>query len=466
MKGRAILISVLALGLMLALAAGLSLAQGPEPQGDGGIQAAPVDTSFTYQGRLNDGGSPANGEYDFRFILYDALIGGSQMGITVFSDDIPVTDGLFTVALDFGNPYDGRGVWLEASVRSGGSAGGYTVLDPRQKITPAPYAIYALDADLLDGQHASSFASADHDHWGETWSGSGFGLTLNSSDNDGLRVSGGNFGVYVNSPGSDGVHIDSPGSGGVHIDSPGGRGVRVYSAGSDGFFALSPEQDGVRVESAGRWGLYVISAGDHGVAIANAGQDGVYIDGAGDDGVYVKNTVGLAGEFHGAVYVGGLLTKAGGGFKIDHPLAPDSKYLNHSFVESPDMMNVYNGNVTTDDDGYATVGLPDYFEALNKDYRYQLTVIGTFAQAIIAQEIEDDQFVIQTDQPNVKVSWQVTGIRHDPWAEANQIPVEEDKPSEEQDTYLHPEVYGMPETRGLAYREAQSKGYEVSPQGR
>ncbi|MBN1139554.1 MAG: hypothetical protein JXM73_23460 [Anaerolineae bacterium] len=105
------------------------------------------------------------------------------------------------------------------------------------------------------------------------------------------------------------------------------------------------------------------------------------------------------------------------------------------------MMNVYNGNVTTDAEGFATVTLPDYFEALNRDYRYQLTVIGTFAQAIIAQEIEANRFVIQTDQPGVKVSWQVTGVRQDPYAEANRIVVEEDKPPKERGTYLHPEAY-------------------------
>jgi hypothetical protein len=130
------------------------------------------------------------------------------------------------------------------------------------------------------------------------------------------------------------------------------------------------------------------------------------------------------------------------------------------------MMNVYNGNVTTDGEGLATVTLPDYFEALNRDFRYQLTVIGTFAQAIVAQEIEDGQFVIQTDQPNVKVSWQVTGIRQDPYARANRIVVEEDKPPEERGTYLHPEAHGQPESRGLTTLRAQREGYEEPEAGR
>ena len=71
-------------------------------------------------------------------------------------------------------------------------------------------------------------------------------------------------------------------------------------------------------------------------------------------------------------------------------------------------------------------------------------MIGRFAQAIVEQEIEDNRFTIRTNLANVKVSWQVTGIRQDAWANANRIPVEEDKPDAEQGTYLHPEVYGQP----------------------
>ncbi|MGH9844628.1 MAG: hypothetical protein ACREEM_38400 [Blastocatellia bacterium] len=69
----------------------------------------------------------------------------------------------------------------------------------------------------------------------------------------------------------------------------------------------------------------------------------------------------------------GTLSKGGGSFKIDHPLDPENKYLYHSFVESPDMMNIYNGVVTLDETGQAEVELPDYFSALNRDFRYQFT---------------------------------------------------------------------------------------------
>src|SRR5437867_12632895 len=139
------------------------------------------------------------------------------------------------------------------------------------------------------------------------------------------------------------------------------------------------------------------------------------------------------------VHISGPLEKPGGSFKIDHPLDPANQYLYHSFVESPDMLNIYNGNVTTDAQGDATVVLPDWFEALNRDFRYQLTVLGKqWAQARVEEEIQHNQFRIKTDKPNVKVSWQVTGIRHDPWAEQHRIPVEEAKLAAERGQYLHP----------------------------
>lgn len=130
-------------------------------------------------------------------------------------------------------------------------------------------------------------------------------------------------------------------------------------------------------------------------------------------------------------------------FRIDHPLDPSGRYLIHTSVESPDMMTVYNGNVTLDNDGAATVEMPSYFEALNKDFRYQLTPIGAPGPNLyVAQEIVGNRFKIAGGTPGMKVSWQVTGVRHDAYAKAYRSPVEVEKPAAEQGTYLHPELYG------------------------
>lgn len=152
---------------------------------------------------------------------------------------------------------------------------------------------------------------------------------------------------------------------------------------------------------------------------------------------------GWAGNFWGAVEVTGPVYKSGGGFKIDHPLAPANMYLSHSFVESDEMKNVYDGVVKLDRDGRASVRLPKWFETLNRDFRYQLTALGGPAPDLhVAAEIRDGRFRIAGGKRGVKVSWQVTGVRRDAWADANRIQVEQDKPRAEIGTYRHPELHG------------------------
>ena len=151
----------------------------------------------------------------------------------------------------------------------------------------------------------------------------------------------------------------------------------------------------------------------------------------------------LGGYVKGDLHVSGSIVKSTSSFKIDHPIDPANKYLFHSIVESPDMMNIYNGNVVLDANGEAVVELPDWFEALNMDFRYQLTCIGGFADVYISEEVHDNQFKVAGGDPGLKVSWQVTGIRHDPYAEANRIQVEVEKTGDERGTYLNPELYGL-----------------------
>ncbi len=184
----------------------------------------------------------------------------------------------------------------------------------------------------------------------------------------------------------------------------------------------------------------------------------------------------LAGWFGGNVYISGSLSKGSGSFKIDHPLDPANKYLYHSFVESPDMMNIYNGVTQMDAHGAAWITLPDYFQALNRDFRYQLTSIGRAQPNLyIAREISGNRFRIAGGKPGGKVSWQVTGIRHDAYAEAHRIQVEEEKPENERGHYLHPELFGAPPEQAIGYQappappkppiEAESAPKELSKAG-
>jgi hypothetical protein len=229
-------------------------------------------------------------------------------------------------------------------------------------------------------------------------------------------------------------------------NSGGGHGVEGYSVGlaavhgQNAGIVDSPDPD--FAAGIGVFGESVGGAGVYGVGVA--GVMGIATDTkrAGIEGYAADRDRNLAGQFHGAVEVKGHLSKLSGSFKIDHPLDPENKYLYHSFIESPDMMNIYNGNVTTDANGEATVTLPDYFEALNRDFRYQLTVVGQFAQAIVARKITHNRFTIRTDKPSVEVSWQVTGVRQDAYANAYRIQVEEEKPVSERGSLLHPGAYG------------------------
>jgi len=160
---------------------------------------------------------------------------------------------------------------------------------------------------------------------------------------------------------------------------------------------------------------------------------------------------GYAGYFDGDVYVTGYLSKSGGGFKIDHPLDLANKYLYHSFVESPDMKNIYDGVAVLDGSGEAVVELPDWFGVLNKDFRYQLACIGGFAPVYIAEEISNNRFKIAGGKSGMKISWQVTGIRKDAWANAHRIPAEVEKSERERGYYLHPELYGAPEEKSMEW---------------
>jgi hypothetical protein len=242
------------------------------------------------------------------------------------------------------------------------------------------------------------------------------------------------YGVYATSTGFDAaIYADATGEGasgvfgyatgeggyGVYGSATNGTGVygRAYGEGASAVYGYATSEDGYGIYG------YVTGEDSYGVWAYSENSDSLYVD--------------------GSAAVTGTLSKGGGSFKIDHPVDPAGKYLYHSFVESPDMKNVYDGTVTLDGKGQATVELPDWFEALNRDYRYQLTALDTPAPDLhISSRVADGTFSIAGGTAGQDVSWQVTGIRQDAWANANRIPVEVDKKAEDQGRYLHPELFG------------------------
>ncbi len=264
-----------------------------------------------------------------------------------------------------------------------------------------------------------------------------------------LQADGINFSFFA---GSQRILFGSSANGrvGIGTTSPVARfDVRDTTAGI-GLFSVTGVSGGIAIRainngnSASGYGL--LSDAGPGYGLASFGKYGVYGSGdfVGGAGVYgVSTKIGaLAGKFMGDVEITGNLTKASGTFKIDHPLDPENKYLYHSFVESPEMMNVYRGRVVLDASGSAVIVMPSYFEALNREFEYQLTCIGGYSPVFVASEISGNQFVVAGGEPGMKVSWLVTGVRQDKYAELNRVQVEVEKAAEERGFYLHPEVFG------------------------
>jgi hypothetical protein len=230
----------------------------------------------------------------------------------------------------------------------------------------------------------------------------------------------------------------------------GGTGGSGSAGGAGGVF------NGGAGTQDGGVGVFAYGYGYTGPEAPFGGTGGEFFGGGGTsggaDGIYANafDSSNYAGNFNGNVNVTGTLSAATKNFRIDHPLDPANKYLVHASVESSELMDIYTGNATTDAAGEAVVHLPDWFEALNTDFRYQLTVIGQFAQAIVSSEISNHQFSIKTDKPAVRVSWQVTGVRQDAYAKTHPLVAEQIKTGRELGHYLHPALYGAGEEQSIS----------------
>ena len=295
------------------------------------------------------------------------------------------------------------------------------------------FSINAIDRMVLDTEGQLGLGTQTPD--------ASVDVVIGGSTQTGMQVTNNAGGTgYVANVGFNGVGFQATTSSGTGVS------AIANGSGSVGVAATANASDGTAIEgrttasSGSTIGVFGGTNSSNGVGVhgetAFGGTGVLGISQAGGIGVRaVAPASGVALFAEGNVQINGTLSKSAGSFRIDHPLSPKTHYLSHSFVESPDMMNIYNGNVTTDDEGFAEVTLPDWFEALNRDFRYQLTVIGSFARAAVWEKIRDNHFVIRTSDPGVEVSWQVTGIRDDPYARANPIEVETPKPEDKVGNY-------------------------------
>lgn len=304
--------------------------------------------------------------------------------------------------------------------------------------------------------------------------GSGIEVSSNSSYRPTIDVaqSGSGTGVYsytggTNSTAISGVANGNPSGVGVRGQSYTSYGVSGVSTYGSGVYALSTSGYGVQAASTSSSGVTSTSSSSNGVqgTSSSTSASGVYGENISTSGYGVAgrsaaagaailgdntSSSGWSGYFTGRGHFTGNLDKAGGGFKIDHPLDPANQYLWHSFVESPERRNFYDGVVVLNASGVAIVSMPAYFSALNKDVRYQLTCIGGFAPVYVAQEMTAaNTFTIAGGVAGLKVSWQLTGTRKDAWALANPASAEQPKVGAELGRYLHPTLFGQPESKSI-----------------
>ena len=417
-------------------------------------QIPTVPPLINYQGALVDAGGAAlpDGDYSLRFEIYtDANAGTNVWGPQAFDGEpgtghaakVPVVGGRFNVVLgpvdtdsrQIVDALNGTNRYLQLVV------GGTTNIVPRQQILSAPF---ALRADAADGLSLAGYSAV----FGNTNVGGAFipGGRIQAASITSLQISYGavsNAQIAAAAVSGDKLTIPLSLFGNyplavLQVTNTGGPGIATVG-GSHGVYGIGSYN-----------GVYGVSSSPGlGVGVRGEGQNGAI-------GVWAEGAT--AGEFWGNVNVHGAITKSGGSFKIDHPLDPANKYLYHSFVESPDMKNIYDGVATLDGKGEAVVSLPAWFEALNKDFRYQLTAIGAPGPNLhIAQELANNRFRIGGGTQGMKVSWQITGIRHDAWAVAHPVAVEQSKSAGEKGTYLSPAEHGQPQTKGLLWHLRHSK---------
>ena len=256
--------------------------------------------------------------------------------------------------------------------------------------------------------------------------GTGANIGIHGSSND-------NYGVYGTSNTSFGVFGESGSSPGIR--------ARTYNPSSYAVFAdYSTSSTNFCGLSSGNYAIY-----------ANGPS---YLNGSLTAGYFVIGQSGVYNYVSGSLHVSNDFEASGSkNFRIDHPLDPANKTLTHSCIESNERLLMYSGTVVTDGNGDATIELPSYFEALNINYRYQLTVVGEeFAQTRVSRKINNNQFSIKTDKPNIEICWEVTGDRNDAYSKAHPLVVEEDKKPEDRGKYYSPELFGQPDEMRIGYR--------------
>ena len=430
---------------------------------------------INFQGKLNQGSTPPTGTFSMTFCIYPSATGGSSLWCE--TQNVTVTNGVFNVLLGSVTPFPAN-LFAGAGERHLGiKVGNDAEMSPRFQFASVAFALRAREVESLadnsvtstkiqDGQVGTNDLANDAVTSAKIQNGSIIGDDIASPFSKVASAGGDVFAVRRDAASGDVINGYVQGSGtgraGYFINENASNPNEVVyvatraNVGSGGLFYIqNPANNATAVY--GETNTTSNGAAMFGQSVAASGWAGIFVNSNTSNTFPALESraaveTNPAAVFRGRVAVVGALSKSSGAFKIDHPVDPSNKYLYHSFVESPDMMNVYNGNITLDGIGEAWVALPQWFQALNRDFRYQLTAIGAPGPNLyVAEEISANRFKIAGGQPDMKVSWQVTGIRQDAYANAHRIPVEEEKPLNERGHYLHPELYGKSKEMGVDF---------------
>ncbi len=470
-------------------------------------------SATTYQGRLVDDGTPIDGIADISVSVWDTESGGNQIGSTLNFPGTPFADGLFALELDFGAEVFDDDRWLEISVdgstlspRQKLTAAPYAVqtrglfVDNLENVgigTNMPMTRLQVDAELgiepLIGQihiegngqdfvgdaYISFAEGAEASYWsvGSRDVGNCFGIS-NSLDIDEntyfvIQQESGEVGINIINPLARLHVVESnlvtPVIRAVHTATDPGTAL-VISAENN-----TTQSTVIRADAEAPTGFNIGIIGSvespDGFGIAGLAQSGSNGSGAAISGStnngngiairgFMNQSVGsgyaIWGDANGGtnnygVFSNGNLGASGAKtFRIDHPLDPENLYLQHYSAEAPEPTNVYSGNAVLGADGSAWITLPGYYDAINTDERYVLTAIGAPAPNLhVAQEVINNAFRVAGGSPGMKVSWQVTATRNDPFMRVQGVQDVIVKPAHEAGTYLQPALYGQPASKAM-----------------
>lgn len=443
-------------------------------------------TAFTYQGLLNSNAIPTTGLHDFRFRLFDAPTGGTQVGPTLCFDGVNVSNGAFNVRLDFGQQFvttSPRHVEIQVRREIGQPCTddfGYVLLTPRQAIDATPRALNANHANAAFALDAADGLPAN-------------AVVVDNAGNVGIGTSAPTAPLHVNGTGvfeklGDQADLlwlaserswvfrqEGTGAGAaLKLESVGGGGNKNFIVQTSGFVGIGTTNPSFKLDVNGTMRAFDAQLGSVSAGISafrGSSSTGVLVGTSqSSNGVAILGTCGssfntasigvrgvsLAGDANSfGVFAAGRLGATGTkSFRIDHPDSPQTHYLFHYCAESPEVINFYRGTITLDAHGHAAVQLPTYFAKINTNPSYQLTPVGTPMPTLhVSTEISEQAlaagactgpealaplcwFEIAGGTPGGKVSWRVEAARNDDFVRRFGAPVEVEKPTHEQSTQI------------------------------